>query len=190
MNPILKSLALLGAIALCGCSSVSVKTEYDHSASFSRYHTYALKPASRGVALSPLAQASLQEALHKNLAERGIREAAGNERPQLAVVPHAFTQQQYSVQQYNAWGYGGGMWPYGYGSYGVWPGAPSYTTVTSYTEGTLLLDFVDTATQKLVFRGEARGILGSPEKNSEKIETAVRKIVAKLPEGTGQYAAE
>ena len=38
------------------------------------------------------------------------------------------------------WGYGAGYaraWPYRYGTYGVWSGAPrTYTDVSNYTEGT------------------------------------------------------
>jgi hypothetical protein len=187
MKPKIKNLALLGAIALFGCSTVSVNTDYDHSASFGRYHTYALKPPERGLTLSPSVDAALRNALRENLATRGMREASANERPELAVVPQAFTQQRVSVEQYNTWGYADGMWPYGYGRYGGWYGAPAYT-VNSYTEGTLLLDFVDTSTHKLVFRGEAKGTLGSTESNAEKVEEAVKKIVAKFPAPTGQYA--
>jgi Domain of unknown function (DUF4136) len=190
MNTVISNLALFGAIALCGCSSVSVKTDYDHAAAFGRYHTYALKPPARGLILSPSSDAALRNALRENLAARGMREVSANERPELAVVPQAFAQQHFTVEQFNDWGYAGGMWSYGYGSYGVWPGAPGYTRVTSYTEGTLLLDFVDTSMQKLVFRGEAKGTLGSAEHNAEKIEAAVKKIVAKLPAATGQYAAQ
>ena len=42
--------------------------------------------------------------------------------------------------------------------YGTWYGAPvTYNTISSYTEGTLILDFVDTSNQRLVFRGTGRG---------------------------------
>jgi hypothetical protein len=121
--------------------------------------------------------------LRENLAARGIREVGPNEKPDLAVVPHARLQQKYSVQQYTQWGYAPGAWPYYGGHYGVWAGAPyTYNTISSYTEGTLILDFVDTSKQKLVFRGTGTGTVSSSvESNAEKIREAVKKIVEKLP---------
>src|SRR5262245_35164556 len=134
--------------ALCGCSTVSVTTDYDHSASFANYRTYALEPPAKGPTLSPTADAALRNSLQANLAARGIREVAVASKPDLAIVPHFQLQQKYSVDQYTQWGYMGGGWPYYGGYYGVWTGAPTtYTTINSYTEGTLLLDFVDSSKQ-------------------------------------------
>jgi hypothetical protein len=125
----------------------------------------------------------LRNSLRENLAARGIREVAANEKPHLAVVPHINLQQRYSVQQYTSWGYGPGVWPYWGGYYGVWRGAPvTYNTISSYTEGTLILDFVDTSTQKLVFRGIGRAtVSGNTERNANNIREAVEKIVARFP---------
>jgi hypothetical protein len=114
---------------------------------------------------------------------RGIREVTVGEKPDLAVVPHAKLAQKYSVQQYTQWGYGPGVWPYYGGYYGVWTGAPyTYSTIDSYTEGTLILDFVDTSKQKLVFRGIGTGtVSGDVEKNAQKVMEVVQKIVEKFP---------
>jgi hypothetical protein len=121
--------------------------------------------------------------LREELAGRGIREVAPNEQPDLAVVPHISLQQRYSVQQYTQWGYGPGVWPYWGGFYGVWVGAPvTYSSINSYTEGTLILDFVDTWKQRLVFRGTGRATVSSNnERNAAKIREAVTKIVARFP---------
>jgi hypothetical protein len=167
---------------LCGCSTVSVTTDYDHTANFGNYRTYAVEPPKNAPALSPSADAALRSALNANLSAKGIREVGMGDRPDLAVVPHSKVQQKYTVQQYSSWGYGPGVWPYYGGYYGTWEGAPyTYSTIDSYTEGTLVLDFVDTARQKLVFRGIGTGTVGSAESNAEKIREAVQKIVEKIP---------
>jgi hypothetical protein len=167
---------------LSGCSSVSVSTDYDRSVPFRTYRTYALEPPSQVPPLSPSADSALRNTLRETLAARGIREVDLADKPDLAVVPHVRLQQQYSVDQYTQWGYAGGAWPYRAGYYGVWAGAPAtYTTINNYTEGTLLLDFVDTSKQKLVFRGAGTGTMGSPESNAKKIQEAVTKIVEKFP---------
>jgi hypothetical protein len=176
----------IGLVSLfSGCSTVSVTTDYDHSVPFGNYHTYALEPPAQVPALSPSSEAALRNTLRETMAARGIREVAPSDKPELAVVPHLRQQQSYSVQQYNSWGYAPGTWPYRGGYYGMWAGAPStYNSISSYTEGTLVLDFVDTLNQKLVFRGVGTGTMGSPEDNAKKIQEAVTKIVAKLPVAT------
>jgi hypothetical protein len=167
---------------ICGCSGISVTTDHDRSVPFGRYHTYALEPPTNVPPFSPSANQALRFTLHEALGEKGIREVGAADKPDLAVVPHVSLQQAYSVQQYTDWGYRGSAWPYGAGYYGVWAGAPAtYTTINHYTEGTLLLDFVDTSKQKLVFRGVGKGTVGSPESNAKKVEEAVTKIVAKFP---------
>ena len=95
---------------------------------------------------------------------------------------HVFLQEKVSVQQYTDWGYGhAGVWPYGYGYYGMWAGAPqTYVDVSNYTEGTMILDVVDTHTKKLVFRGTGTAVVG-PVRNADKIREAVKKMVDALP---------
>jgi hypothetical protein len=183
--PIAAIFALTSLSIFCGCSTVSVTTDYDHSAPFGNYRTYAVEPPANVPPLPPTADSALRSSLQQNLSARGIREVTLAEKPDLAVVPHGRRQQKYSVQQYTQWGYGAGMWPYYGGYYGVWAGAPyTYTTIDSYTEGTLILDFVDTSKQKLVFRGIGTGtVTSNPESNADKIREAVQKIVEKFPAG-------
>ena len=102
------------------------------------------------------------------------------------MVRHVFLQDKVSVQQYTDWGYGyHGAWPYGYGHYGMWASAPlTYVDVNQYTEGTLILDVVDTHTKKLVFRGIGQAVVDRSESNADKIRDAVKKMVAALPART------
>lgn len=58
----------------------------------------------------------------------------------------------------------------------MWAGGPpQYTDVSQYTEGTLILDCVDSKVQKLVFRGIATGTVGDPKSNAAKSKEAVEK---------------
>ena len=148
MKPTGSLLSLLVVVAgFTACSSVTVTTDYDKSASFGKYKTYSLAPAAKGQPLSSASEAALREALRSELASRGIVESTSG-KPDLAIVRHVFLTDNISVQEYTDWGYGyGGGWPYGYGYYGMWAGAPStYVDVSTYTEGTMILDVVDTHT--------------------------------------------
>jgi hypothetical protein len=183
--------ALIAACALTACSTVTVTTDYDRSASFGKYKTYTIAPAPRGQSLSPASEAALREALQTELAARGITESTTG-KGDLAIVRHVFTEDKVSVQQYTDWGYSHGVgyartWPYAYGTYGTWSGAPqAYTDVSNYTEGTLILDVVDTHTRKLVFRGTGTAVVGGPESNAGKIRDAVKKMAAALPSPAGR----
>jgi hypothetical protein len=53
--------------------------------------------------------------------------------------------------------------------------------VQQYTEGTLIIDFVDGKTRKLVFRGLAQAAVGSQARNANAIREAVTKIMAQFP---------
>ncbi len=189
-TPVAKLLSLASVFALAACSTVTVTTNYDHSAAFGKYKTYTLAPATHGQKLSPRSEEVLRNAIRTQLAARGVTEAMSG-KGDLAIVRHVFTQDKVTVRQYTEWGYGsgvgygsgsGGGWPYAYGSYGMWAGAPTtYQDTSKYTEGTLVLDVVDTHTNKLVFRGTATALVGRQGKNARNIEKAVAKMVAALP---------
>jgi hypothetical protein len=176
----LTSLCVLCVLA--GCETVSVATNHDPAAPWGRYKTYTLAPPSKGQTMSPVAEAALRDSLRTELGKHGLTEASG-QKADLDIVRHVFIQQKVSVQQYTDWGYGyHGGWPYGYGYYGMWPGAPmTYTDITQYHEGTMVIDFVDARTKKLVFRGVGKAVVGGSEGNAEKIREGVAKMVAEYP---------
>jgi hypothetical protein len=177
-----KLATLVAAGALAACSTVNVTTDYDHTASFAKYKTFAYASAEKDQSLSPSGEAALRGALRTSLAARGISEVP-QAKADLDVVRHVFLNEKVSTHQYADWGYGHhGSWPYRYGTYGIWTGAPmTYTEVSSYSEGTLVLDFVDTHTKKLVYRGTGKAVVGKEGSNAGKIHEAVEKIVAGLP---------
>jgi len=163
-------------------TAVTVTTDYDHAAHFGKYRSYALAPARRGQTMSATSEAALSEAVRAELNSRGLTEAPG-QKADLDIVRQVFVQGKVSVQEWTDWGYGyHGGWPYGYGYYGMWPGAPmTYTDVTQYHEGTMVIDFVDARTKKLVFRGVGKAVVGGSEGNAEKIREGVAKMVAEYP---------
>src|SRR5437763_6629840 len=181
---VLFAVGVLCVLAGCASQSLTVTTDHDPAAHFAAYKTYTLAPPARGETLSPVAETALQNSVRTELAKRGIAEAAGKN-ANLDVVRHVFVHEKLSVQQYTDWGYGyHGSWAYSYGRYGMWYGAPvTYTDVNTYGEGTLILDFVDAHTKKLVFRGVGKAVVGGPESNAAKIRAAVAKIVDQFPRG-------
>ena len=178
----LRTTALALAAALAGCSSMKVKTEYDPSAPYPTYKKYAWiardpgaeqTPAIRNPAVRNLVIATVD----RELAKKGFVLAKGEEQPDFLVSVIGWTQQGVQVTNYG-YGYGAG---YVYGPYSA-PIAPMpMTDVRVYTDGTMVLDFVDAKTTKLVWRGTASDTLTSPERVPAIIDDAVRQLVEAYP---------
>ncbi|MDP2203943.1 MAG: DUF4136 domain-containing protein [Methylicorpusculum sp.] len=160
---------------LCACSTVSVKTDFDPATSFAQYRAYnLLAPSNETIGLSPSGEKALRETLRNSLATHGVMET--DENADLHIVRHISVKDKLHVYQSGA-----GV-PYRYGRYGAWAGAPyGYTDVSQYTEGTLILDFVDAKTQKLVFRGIASATVTDSVTNAARIKEAVQKIMQDYP---------
>jgi hypothetical protein len=159
------------AVILCGlasCTSVTVKTDYDHSVPFGKYHTYTLDTTLSG--LGPTNNAVLQQTLRSSLAARGLKETGAN--ASLYIVAVVTTREQFNVVP------GYGVTVTRFGAYRTWA---MNADVQQYTEGTLIIDFVDAKTKKLVFRGLAQAAVGSQAANAKAIQEAVTKIVAQFP---------
>ncbi len=170
--PCLTSITVICALRACSTApSVTVKTDYDHAATFGKYHTYAIDTASTG--LGPTTAAALESSLPSSLAGRGFKESGRN--ADLYIVPTVFTRQQLNVMP------GGGRTVYSsrFGGYGR--GWAMNADVQQYTEGSLVIDFVDRKTHKIVFRGLGQAAVGSTERNAAAIQEALNKIVAAYP---------
>ncbi len=167
----------LACLLLASCASgpaVSVATDYNHQVSFAGYKTYSLD-LSQAPELRPTGRAALSNTLKASLAERGIAEAPSG-KGELLVVPTVITNQKLHTMPtrnttfvpYRGGEAGSGLWHMN-------------SDVTQYTEGTLILDFLDQKRRLIVFRGVGKGVLSTPERNAVGIQDAVRKIVAEMP---------
>lgn len=180
---------LLGAAVICvflgmlaGCSSVDVKTDFDPDVDFSQYKTYGWV-GNGGViegselAKYPLVAKRVKESIDRNLRDRGFQMVNDPETADFAVVIHAGTQEKMQVTNY------GGS--YGYYWYDPWWGPyGGQTDVSYYTEGTLVIDFVDVANKELAWRGMGTQIVknyGSPEDAQKAIDKIVDRILQGYP---------
>jgi hypothetical protein len=165
-------------LALSGCSTVGVVSDYDHTAPFGTYRTYSIAPGTDGRELPEYCEITLRRTIRFELAARGIVEAEG-EKADLAIVWDVYLAGRNSAQERRD---PEGHMAYAYGDYSYWTGMPAnLANSTKYPEGTLLLDVVDIKTDTLVFRGTAEAVAMGPERSAPIIEKAVKKMVAALP---------
>jgi hypothetical protein len=169
------------AAALVGCSSVKVRTEYDPAAPFKTYRTYAWLPTAPGpeqpaAMRNPEAYARVVAAVDREMAAKKLVRTSVDANPDFLVSVLGWTRSGVEVVNYG-YTYAGA---YAYGPYGAGAMVP-VNEVREYTEGTLLLDFVDAKSRKLVWRGTATDTVTSPESVRASIDAAARELLAAYP---------
>jgi hypothetical protein len=157
---------------MAGC--ISVAAHKAPGVSLSQYKTFAFyeAPATAGQQMAferSLAGQTIREQLTTNLEAKGMRQAAPGEQADMLIAYHLRTRERL---QYTDWGYPAG---WGWGWYGGW--YPGYD-VSSYTEGTILVDFMDARTHQVVWRGTASQIVDHPDNpNPHDLAKATDKLM-------------
>ncbi|MBK0369959.1 DUF4136 domain-containing protein [Flavobacterium agrisoli] len=171
-----KLFSVFFVMLLASCSSISVYSDYDKSVNFSQFKTYAFyKPGVDKVEISDLDKKRILHAIENQMAAKGFTKS---DNPDLLVNIFTKTREEVNVNQFSAgWGYG---WGYGWNPYMMY-GWPS-TSVSTSTQGTLFIDFVDAKKKELVWQGEGIGELTrNIDKKDEKIADFVAQILAQYP---------
>lgn len=164
----------IAALFLAGCSTISVNQDYDPEYDFSKLKTYGFIPLSSEAGIDQLSADKLGNAIKNELTAKGY---TLSDNADFGIALMFSSKTKTNIQSYG-YGYGYGYWgrPGMYGTGGV--------DVTQYDEGTLVIDIIDMAEQKLVWRGIGSGAMEqSPtvEERTENINNAVAKILAQFP---------
>jgi hypothetical protein len=193
MRKLLLSAAAALLAGLLGACSPSVNVEQRAGTDFSRYHTYAWADTEvktdgdqNPLLRSPIAQANIQQAIESELARRGIRRVENN--PDFYLSSHFYVEQaertvadtppaQYVNYPYLV-RYRGALLPVNYGS---WYQPRTRYRTEQYREGTLVLDFIDSKSMNLVWRGSIADPVGDPGRLSKQFSEAARDILDKFP---------
>ena len=165
---------LLVTAVMVSCSSVRVATDYDDNADFTTYKTYGyFKEGIDKVNISDLDKKRIMRAIDQEMAEKGFTKS---ESPDILVNIFTQARQEVNVNQFGGWGYG---WGWGWHPY-AW--GPGYTNVSTSTEGTLYIDFIDAKKKELVWQGVGTGVLTlDRDRKQERINEFVEKIIAQFP---------
>lgn len=167
----MKSRFALCAMVVCLTSAIAagqqVSVNYNHSQSFSGFHTYAWASNNANqVQNSILAQVAQQD-IEAALQSKGLQKVQETQNPDLIILASGGMRQQTS---YNAWGMrgiGGGMG-------GITP--------QQNVEATLIVDLHDAKSQSLIWRGIAQDTLSNNgDKNQKMVQSAISKMFKQWP---------
>ena len=171
MKSIMIVITLSLMLIVVSCSPISVRHDYDSTVDFAKLKTFYWMPVPVQAGISKLDVKHVQSAVSTQLQAKGYDMMPDN--PDFMIAMHLGKQHKIDVQE----------WGYAYGPRARYAGL-GRIEVYEYEEGTLLLDFVDTRSKDLIWRGVATGEVNryaSPEKKDKRINEAVQKILNNFP---------
>ena len=170
----MKTIRVMGLLAIMigvmgvSAAAQSVQTDYDRSFRFSDLKTFSFVDQRR-VATDPLAPDTLNDGrirngLESQLTANGFK--VQNEKSDFVIAYYVTTKNKLNVQDV---GYGPPRW---FGSRDI--------RVNQYSEGTLMVEFIDAKSNQVIWRGRASGTLemkGVDKKISKSVEKLVKQFL-------------
>lgn len=160
-------MVVLGLLATRGALAQKVTVEFDQTADFSQYKTFAIRNGqlnSKNPALnSDLVKKQIETDIEHDLTARGLSETSGRADVNVTYSFGAARKQQ--VETYPA----------------GWYGMGTRVVRVPYAEGTLVIDLRDPSTRTLVWRGIASEDKSDATKIEGKLDDMVKKSFEKYP---------
>lgn len=163
--------ALLASLA-CACASIRVGTDYDVEADFTTFETYGWVESDPGEHSDELTARRVRAAVDDVLASSGFR--AVDSEPDFRVAFQFVRRDRVRITDHGS--------VHAYHAFGAW--GVRDIDVYEYQEGTLILDVVDAATDRLVWRGTARQVVDddrTPEERTARVRAAVEALLERFP---------
>ena len=161
-----RTIAARIALALFLCVSATaaseVKSDYDRSFDLSKLRSFQFSDPGRRhpkdvLAMDEMAAKRLRSAIQNNLVALGVPQRTGAADFEVSYFATLRNQTQVTASGRPRWGMGS-----------VW--------VNQYAEGTVIVEFRDSKSGELVWRGFVTGVV-DPEKSEEKINKGIKKLV-------------
>jgi hypothetical protein len=142
------------------------------------YRTYA--PRTSNFQGDPGVKAQLESSLNRGMAAKGFTPSAN---PDLYVVYRVTAKDKVEFTSSTEWNHRPEVSSNERSGQTLrWRSFPvTRRQITRYTEGSLLIDFVDAQTGKSIWRGVAMGPVGNAATNRQAVAEAIRKMLRTVP---------
>jgi len=158
---------LILAFSLSACNAFNVKTDYDRTADFASFKTFAFAGLADvnkgGIYDNTLMDKRIESAVVRELSAKGLRQVGVGD-PQDLLVQYWVNVQD--KQRLESGGTSVGVARGPYGGYGWGAGYGGGVTTYDYKEGTLILDLIEPAKKQLVWRATIVGTLQDSTKDN------------------------
>ncbi len=167
------SCLLITLFILISCGpSIKVGYDYDTEKKFTEFKTFDFLTNPDNSQMNELALKRVKQALIRELSPKGMVQSSEN--PDLLIAIHTNVRTKVQIASY---GYYYAPYTVYWSSYGYY-GAYNIET-REFKKGTLVLDFIDSKSKQMVWRGTGEGVL--PEvPRSDQIEKIVNKAVKEI----------
>jgi hypothetical protein len=185
------SVLLVGG-AIAGCAHTNVRTDFDPSADFTRYHTYYWvggRDVSGGGSLeNSLVDKRIKDIIGAQLSTKGLSQVSEDAKPDLAVLYWIGAKDKVSVQtvpstvtsQRVVWSRYDPYWN------GRWGRTYDEVIVRNYTEGTLIVDLIDADKKQLAWRAYlVQTVDKDPQKTATRAQANAVAAFAQYPPSKG-----
>ena len=178
MSRLGRSIAVaISALAVTSCATMNVSSHVQRGLNFAQYRTYDWGPADElptgdpRLDQNPFFKDHREGAVEKQLAAKGF-ERVTTGTADLLIHYHASITQRIDVNRLDR-------------EYGYCYDEDCRSRVIEYEAGTLVLDIVDTRTNRVIWRGWAQdsveGMLNNEDRMARKIDEAVKRMLQTLP---------
>lgn len=162
------------------CESIKITSDYDHGVDFNKFKTFTFTKEATQLPTNDLVRRRILDALSKTIKSKGLAEVTENPDILVDLNIRLENKQQTSASSMNIDGFYGRRWGIGTGF------TTTQINTTDYTEGTLIINMVDASKQELVWTGSGTSTVTERSVQQNKLETGIKKILAKFPPASGR----
>lgn len=181
---------VIAGLAACA-SGPTILSDYDRSADFSAYRTYAYASelGTDRAGYSTLITNHFKRAVGHELEARGYRHDETD--PDLLVNFFVSVGEQTDIRSSPSPTMGAGYYGYRYGMYGAWPAYSTDVSTVTYKVGTANVDVVDARRKQLIWEGVAEGRIRDEalENPGPAIDAVITELFATYPARAGSPAS-
>jgi len=172
-------LAMVGCMGRAPTDKIFIQSQHDSDIDFHAYHSYAWlhreRMKSNPVFLkNPELAGLINMAVDKQLAAKGFEKTSATAADFLVAV-NARVREVTVISSLRNQG-----WSHGYDR-----SAPGNTTsatgMNKMSEGTLVLEIIDTASEGIVWQSQAAGVIGGRDAIAPAVDTAVARMLERFP---------
>jgi hypothetical protein len=172
-------------VAMVGCTGqesrakLFIQTQHDSDIDFGAYHTYAWVPGDASWAnpvflRNPELPGMISAAVNRQLTAKGFEKGPANA-ANFLVAMSASVQDVTVISKHRYQG-----WSHGYNRSSL-DNANTATQLDKMTEGTLILEVIDTASEGVVWQSHGAGVITRRDNLEKTVEAAIARMLATFP---------